>query len=493
MELKSKLEIENYILNNCNYDNFDYTINNDLSVEININKNTNLFCHGIKINELPFKIKSISNNNKFYSSSKAQLSLCNLGLTTLKGLPKKISCVLDLSNNKIQDLEYLPTKAEKIILNNNQIKIIDLYLTDYDIKTLELCDNEISEIKTLNGMIENLIIDKNQLVSVNIKNKYLKKFSASYNKIRNINIESELLNTLLLEKNELTSFPSLKTKEHIEINLNHNNINNIIFKNKINIDSLIIRHNPLLENIESNEQIEIVQLHTDNINIFNKIKSNIDIDELHISNVREESANVLINRNLKLLNITYSSIKNINFYSNNQQTISELLLTDLSLININIEKNILIQKMDINNNYIQKIDHIINRYNLKQLDASMNLISGDIIIDNKSLEYINLENNDINSIYLKKINNDYNLFSINIKSNPINKINGYEYEKFDYINISKTNIEKENYQHYAQEYVTTYNENNTMETAYSIVKTNEEKSILLNEIKKNNVNIKKKL
>ena len=88
---KTKAEVEEFLEKSSI---FNYSINDDLSV--NVNQNVNIIWENIKL--IPIEFRSIEGN----------VVLSGNKLQSLKGLPKEIYGVLDISNNQLRTLEGCP-------------------------------------------------------------------------------------------------------------------------------------------------------------------------------------------------------------------------------------------------------------------------------------------------------------------------------------------------------------------------------------------------
>ncbi len=104
-QLETKEDIENWCDNNMIE---NYTINDDLTVDVN----DNVILYLVEMNSLPIQFGYV----------KGDFILGENGLTTLKGVPHTVDGDFICGGNNIRDLDYFPKNINsRIILLNNDL------------------------------------------------------------------------------------------------------------------------------------------------------------------------------------------------------------------------------------------------------------------------------------------------------------------------------------------------------------------------------------
>lgn len=155
-----------------NYGISDYTINDDLSIDVNGSVRINNY----KFDKIPIRFNNVLGN--FYCS--------NTNLTTLYGFPKKVYGSLYCSENKLTSLEYFPTYVEdEIFISDNQLTSLkgispninsEIYCNNNKLKNLKYLDNIKGTLYAKNNEIDTLEYTPNcdMLILNNNKIKSLK-------------------------------------------------------------------------------------------------------------------------------------------------------------------------------------------------------------------------------------------------------------------------------------------------------------------------------
>lgn len=146
--------------------------------------------------------------------------------------------VLDVCDNKLDNIPILPEKLEELLITNNNIKDIES-LSQYDyLKRLDCSGNQIINIPIIDSL-EILVCNNNKIKNIPDLKK-LKKLSCSNNKL-----------------NELNKFPNLEILE-----CDNNNINQII--NYKNLKELYCSENDI-SHIKNLNKLEILHCYKTNV------------------------------------------------------------------------------------------------------------------------------------------------------------------------------------------------------------------------------------
>ena len=446
MRILSKIIFKNLkkiIFKNCDLNDEDTFLFNDLiannleSIDLSVNHIQNL--NNSLLNEKVINLKNMNLSNN---------DINNLSIFTKGNFKNLIS--LDLSNNKISDIECLGNetnfdKIEKINLSNNNIKMIKK-VNIKSLKHLDLLNNEINE--GIKEFMENNKIYSDSLNLTFNDNSVLFKFE------NQLNVE---FTYKLTEGNYDKFFEELDLKGLKNIKILRSDIINKDISYNINDTKKIIykgdNRNIILKIINKFEfnQINSIELTESNLNDDNiKLLENLfteNLENINLSNNKIQELSFFTSNEtlikLKKLNLNHNNISNVSCLSNSKLTnLVELNLSfnkiesiDFIESNSNMEK---LEKLDLSNNQITKLAKI-NLKNIKYLNLldnhltdgiaeftqSINNLSHNLILiklSDSSLRY-EYDNNLISQFnYFLKDNNDITQLLKNISFNGIKNL-----------------------------------------------------------------------
>lgn len=231
-----------------------------------------------KHDPLTYRIQECRNNNyKYIDLSKLKLSfipdlrkysdynkILNIeylfindnNLTSLNVSQFKNLTVIDISNNNISELPYLPNMLEELACENNMIK----YITDHNKLKILLCsNNKMTEIGNY-SQLKTLSCDKNNIQNMKSYNQ-LEKLECFDNPITNISNQKQL-KYIDCSNTKLNKLPCL---ENVEVMvLNNTNIDDVdgcpklieLAMSNTKIDK--IRYFPLLKCISCKKDQDIM-------------------------------------------------------------------------------------------------------------------------------------------------------------------------------------------------------------------------------------------
>eukprot|EP01080_Neovahlkampfia_damariscottae_P001608 gene1608-12733_t len=266
-------------------------------------------------------------------------------------------------------------------------------------------------------------------------NKKLKQLNLSYNNLREVSFD-------------FSSFEFLE-----ELNLSGNFMENIdenVLKNSKNLKTLILDFcelNEIPKLIEQIKSLENLYFRINKLNELNFVHEYLKVLDLRDNNLTKLSNEIKKFKNLKVLNLDFNKLKElpdelpgelIEFTCSNNE-----IETDINCLN-NLKS---LEKLNLSNNKIQKINLLKLKESLKNLNLSSNkfksLHNGNDLSDFKCLTELNLSKNDLQpnlifptSLLVVTLYLNNNLKEIKNLSNLVN---------LRYLNLSlnqKLNIEK---------------------------------------------------
>ncbi|CRH03828.1 leucine-rich repeat protein [Plasmodium relictum] len=358
----------------CNYENEKDKIAlylNNLNIrKINLNSLKNY--HNLK--ELYLRNNNISNLKSFFY-------FCEYDFDNL--------IVLDLSCNNIVDLTPLYMKFKNLI----HLNISFNYLYDY---------NQIVKFSVNHKKIEYLSILNN---SIYIKSEFYSNIHFLFPKIKTFN-DTDIINENYFDINNY-----LFTTLHEETFYDEYLLNNIILntnKKYVNIKDILNKNSS-----EIYKDINLKNYHT-YIKIINLSNLYMPLNFLDFSGFE----------NLKILNLSNNGIENLNDLKLPKE-LKVLNVKNNKLSSIEFLSEFLeIEKIVLDNNELKNINKINLLKKLKILRCSHNKITNLPLFQNLNLMEINIHNNLIKDItHLILIKNKKSLISINIYNNKINFLN----------------------------------------------------------------------
>ncbi|CRG95828.1 leucine-rich repeat protein [Plasmodium gallinaceum] len=342
------------------------------------------------------------------------LSIRKINLNSLKNYPNLKE--LHLRNNNISNLKYFFHFYEDD-LNN--------------LLVLDLSCNNIVDLSSLYMKFKNLI---HLNISFNYLYDYTQiiKFSKNHKKIEYLSI----LNNSIYIKSEFYSnihflFPKIKTFNDINIiNKNNFDINNYYFATS---NEEIFYDEYLLNNIPKNTNRKYVNIKDILNKKYSEIYKNINTKNYHnyIKIINLSNLYLPLNflnfsnfENLKILNLSNNGIENLNDLKLPKK-LKVLNLKNNKISSLEFLSDFLeIEKLVLDNNELKNINKIILLKKLKILRCSHNKITNLPLFQNLNLMELNIHNNLIKDItHLVLIKNKKSLISINIYNNKINFLN----------------------------------------------------------------------
>ncbi len=387
----------------------------------------------------------------------------NLLDTDLKALSffKNIH-TLDLSNNNINTLDYLPNLDELFLINlsNNNLTDISKINNLKNLTDIDLSNNNIKDVSQLKNKdlftinlsgntditgYENLKADVIDLSNCNIK-----KFNST--------LEYSILN--LSDNNDIKIE---KIGNVYSLVINNSNLKSLDFIN--NIENEEIRIEAKNNNIESIKPLESKNIYyldlsgNKNINdldLLNKVFTKDKYDEMkkereNIYNDEEDSNDGNIETSLsKIVYNLFSPM--IKYDEDNEETNSEyeygdygmydfhteLILNNCGINNINVFKNVYVNNLSLASNEIVSTSEFKND-SIKSIDLSNNKFNDKSYIDlinNFNIVYLkNCEIKDLNGINKREIN------TLDLSDNLITDISPLKGSEIRYLSLANNKIE----------------------------------------------------
>lgn len=322
---------------------------------------------------------------------------------------------------------------EKIKEKNNKIKII-IILEEKN----EKLENYLYS-KGINKIIYDNKINFDELLNlINSEGENEEDLKEEINKLKNIILENQN-NKNKLNNKKLIKNNKIKNKEKI-IN---NNYNNILNNSEIN--------NNFNKNNNSKKYIKkyIILNKLKNIKIFRKINKN---KKIFNNNSNSKKIISIVGPRGAGKSIISVNLAKINIYTKNKILILDFDFFNNSIYTIFGTKKHLINNLKMNNNYFpdekniknyneideEKNNKIIINYilnNIIKINKKIDLISGDILLNNKKNNFNKINNN--KNINFNLINSENINEKINLLINKLNKI----YDLIIIDNSSENNIE----------------------------------------------------
>lgn len=334
----------------------DYTVEREMS---------GIVTSTTDINEVG-TMEVIFNDINLYNSMKAIFSKAIISSNdetksiNFLGCLSELETSIDISRKNIQDLSGLEKfKLQLLTAYSNNISDIKSLRNSTDICFLDLRDNELSDIST----IENL---------TNLKELYL-----DYNNVSNLNPlkENKNLEILSIYKNKVSDISALANLTNLkELDLSLNEILNIdSLKNLINLRILKISDNNIsdisgLVNLTNLKELDLSQNEISNIN---SLENLAEVEYLNITNNKiSDIGSVDKLTKLKELWGAYNNISNINSLAN---------LESLEILSIG-------------SNNIEDISVLYNLENLEHLNLNYNNIEKQISLSENKIITVPLPN-----------------------------------------------------------------------------------------------------
>ena len=361
------------------------------------------------------------------------------------------SPVLNISNNKIIGVhkEFSPFEYNVGLFLDKPIKLFFEHYNESLIKEF----NKKYKLNIKNDLVEKLDLSKKSIGKEikkyfdNIKFKNLKELDLWDNNIAEINFLSktnlEQLEKLSLGNNQisdLNAFNNINFRQLKELDLWNNKITDLDFFQNITIDNI--------------EKLNLGNNKITDINSLNKIKSD-KLKELYLYWNDISNIDILGKMNLEkleILNLSENNISDINVFEKTKiDKLKQLILNKNKIEDINILKIMNLNHLEILNlgnnkiSDIKMLDHM-NFPNIKELYLNSNNINDISILENvklKKLEILNLGDNQISDINPLKKSYIPEIKELNLYKNQISDINVFKDVKFWYLkslNISENKI-----------------------------------------------------
>ena len=298
---------------------------NDCKLKFNNNKNGNLII---------YIISKLPSNNNITSIDFSNNELIDKDILLMKNYFNPVLIELDLSKNKLNDINVFIEKDSLYNLNN--LNLSHNNITDISL----LSKSKLNNLKVLN-------LNSNQITNIDFL-----QLNTNFDKLETVDLSNNLINKLV----------TINIKNLKELNLLKNEINSGIdtFVENINnlSDKLLLENleNSIIFNYDGNIKVKFQYYFKDNIIQFLK---NIKLNGIHILKIKNFDKNIefLENESLKELqelDLTESKIDNLSAFNNipfiniKKMTFSDHPIND-SLDNIKIFPSIIVRAFVITN------------------------------------------------------------------------------------------------------------------------------------------------
>ena len=345
---------------------------------------------------------------------------------------------------------------------NKDFELLSLYdIEPALLDKIEVIDLSNKDIKELNGIeylsnLKELNLENNQLKKINLRyNELLTNLNIANNNLDRINLNfNKNLEYLNLSKNNLSKFDTLPISKIKKLDLSNNSIEDIKLTNMKDILSLRLKNNKLKEvNLKNNLKLEELDI---SFNDIKELSYFSNLTSLDIENTNIED--VIVNKELKRVNIASTKFKNIDFIKN-LENLEDLNIANTNISILDLSKYTNLKTLNISDTYLDKLNIKDNLF-LQILKASKAHIKNIDLNSNKDLEIIDLSNNKIEEIDLKSLinlkklnlsnnklktidlNKNKNLISLFLNSNELIELDTSIFKDLEILEVGNNNIEK---------------------------------------------------
>lgn len=355
-----------------------------------------------------YKNKLIKYNNEYYITeqvlnSETYLNLSNMELTD-SDLPdlsifSKIY-ILDISNNKIEDLSNLPhlNRLDNLDISNNNIKSLDNLKNYSNIFSIRANNNQIENV-TIPERVEYLILQNNNITNINITN------------------NNELV-MLDLSNNQIEEITNVSGLNHLyDINLSNNKIKDVSILSELpKLQYVTLDSNPNVTGYEKLNNIVVLSLNNCNISKLNNISNLSSLKNIKLSDNKdiEISANDLP-KNIEYFELKNDNLSNLNFL-NQTNKIVNLGIENNNITNLNdLPSQGEVITINISNNPITDISRLKNYEYVVMTYINSTAVDISIFDDINSIKMLFIKNSNITDISNLKLKS---LEYIDLSQNP---------------------------------------------------------------------------
>ena len=387
------------------------------------------------IQKLPDKILNGSNPLRINSSDR-NLTFIPSEYKLFRNLTR-----LNLAGNQLTDINYLPITLERLLLHDNQIKILpEHFFNLVNIEALTLGKNKLENFPKSMGKLaklKKLDISSNKICIIPLSIVELKNIEIIFLKSNKITIIPCFINKLTnlirldLSFNYIDKFPeNCETLDKlVALDLSFNKITNInTICNLKNLEELFVNHNQISdihENICNLQNLKRLDLSKNSISNFDITCKLYSLEELYIYNnqIIKISKNIKTLINLQILDLSNNNISILPKELENCKKLKKLLLSCNSIANIKtICKIHSLEFLYIYKNCISEIPkNISNLKNLKIIKLSLNNIFSipKELLKCKELRMLYLDYNEIEKISIDLFDMLSNLEILDLSKNPL--------------------------------------------------------------------------
>ncbi|MTE27331.1 T9SS type A sorting domain-containing protein [Winogradskyella ouciana] len=374
------------------------------------------------------------------------LNVSDQSISDLTGIRDFKSLIeIDCSGNflealDVSDMIYLERLncSSNYLLTNDINNTNGLLNTTGTISLTELycAGNNLADLDTsLNTNLEVLDCADNNLDVLNVSgNTMLKELNCSNNNLTALNVSNNaVLEGLNCNSNALNNLTTSTVSNNTLVSLScvSNNLPSLLVNNYVALTTLNCGSNELTQlNITNNSALELLSITNNQISTIN-LTNNVSLVEAQLSQNSLTELDVNANAQLEYLSCSFNELTELNLAANT--VLQSLSCASNQLTNLDLSSSINLIEANFNSNSIANLTLSTNLSLLKKLDASNNLIEGDIdlttmaisacVYDVNQTEFcpesitINLSNNLFDFVNIQNgINSD--IANFNVSSNP---------------------------------------------------------------------------
>ncbi|MBQ7139929.1 MAG: hypothetical protein IJO32_00320 [Bacilli bacterium] len=382
---------------------------------------------------------------------------------------------LDLSNNidltdlKIDTSKYGTYTGDKLILNNNiNLKSLDLNITSYSFgEVLDISSNtNLEKLKIHDGYMSEIIFSNYQdlkeidfslgdlATEVNLnKMPNLEKLKIHNNgseilgfseltKLKEINLNyNTYIDTLDLSNSSYLESANLIGNGFISVTLDSDSLETVNVSNNNN-NNLSISSNKLNDVTISGSKLKTLVFNNNTIDTLNlsstPLLNSITIDSSALKNINiQDSSEPLSSLTVSISGTEEMSLNGkVNELNLESPTLKNLNVSNLGLINLNIDNSTGLEILNVNNNNLDSLD-LNNNSQIKNINLSNNSISELDISSNTELSELIANSNKISSIDLS---NNTKLAVLELNDNLLNDIDFANNNRLISLKINENNL-----------------------------------------------------
>jgi Leucine-rich repeat (LRR) protein len=366
----------------------------NLLTNINLSFNPNL-------ENLDLQYNGVANIDLSNNTNLKSLNLEYNGISNLDLSNNSLISVLRLSNNNISNLDLSGlVQLNNLSINNNNLTSVDL-TNNTNINYLELSDNNLTSIDLSSQPdLYSLTINNNNLSSIDLTNSpNINWVSLNDNGISNIDLSNNTnINHIYLDNNNIGSFLNFSSVL-ATLHISNNSLTTLELNNALQISDLRISGNPNLTCISFDYPDYLLAKFSDLVDLDISSFSSCGVNNVGQIKINDDAFET------KLVNLGYDN--QIDGYVD-PDIIGSIITLDLS----NSSDTPAYQK-------ILSLDGIEHFTSLKNLYLDYNLVSDINLRKNLNLEKVSVSNNDLNFLDLSQ---NLNLFFLDASSNEIQVI-----------------------------------------------------------------------